>query len=134
MKTEDVQQALRAGDARMGEANGALKQGQPLLAEGSQGAAADHIADAQAALRQALQQAAQEQQQMQSGDSSGQAQSGGSDSSFSFQQVQGVDIPGADEFRSPEEYRRALIEGMAQEVPESFRALKKRYYEALVQQ
>ena len=39
-----------------------------------------------------------------------------------------------EEFRTPEEYRRALLEGMEGDVPEEYRALKKRYYEELVLQ
>ena len=35
---------------------------------------------------------------------------------------------------TPEAYRRALLEGMEGEVPSEYRALKKRYYEELVNQ
>ena len=35
---------------------------------------------------------------------------------------------------TPEAYRKALLEGMEGEVPEAYRAWKKRYYEELVQQ
>jgi hypothetical protein len=45
-----------------------------------------------------------------------------------------VEIPGREEFRTPEEYRRALLQGMEGDVPEEYRALKKRYYEELVAQ
>ena len=45
-----------------------------------------------------------------------------------------VELPGAEEFRTPEEYRKALLEGMEGEVPEEFRAMKKRYFEELVGQ
>ena len=43
-------------------------------------------------------------------------------------------MPQPEEFRTPEEYRRALLEGMEGEVPEEYRALKKRYFEELVNQ
>ena len=45
-----------------------------------------------------------------------------------------MEIPGREEFRTPEAYRRALLEGMEGDVPEEYRALKKRYYEELVHQ
>jgi hypothetical protein len=45
-----------------------------------------------------------------------------------------LDIPGREEFRTPEEYRRALLDGMEGEVPEEYRAMKRRYYEELVLQ
>ena len=45
-----------------------------------------------------------------------------------------MQIPGREEFRTPEEYRRALLEGMQGEVPEEYRAMKRRYYEELVHQ
>ena len=35
---------------------------------------------------------------------------------------------------TPEEYRKALLEGMSGSVPEEYQLLKKRYYEELVQQ
>ena len=39
-----------------------------------------------------------------------------------------------EEHMSPEEYRKALLEGMKGDVPEEYQTLKKRYYEELVQQ
>jgi hypothetical protein len=45
-----------------------------------------------------------------------------------------VELPSPEEFRTPEEYRQALLEGMEGDVPEEYRALKKRYYEELVSQ
>jgi hypothetical protein len=44
------------------------------------------------------------------------------------------ELPQPEEFRTPEAWRRALLEGMAGEVPEEYRALKIRYYEELVHQ
>ena len=45
-----------------------------------------------------------------------------------------VEIPGREEFQTPEEYRRALLEGAEGEVPEEYRAMKRRYFEELVSQ
>ena len=39
-----------------------------------------------------------------------------------------------EDFRTPEEYRQALLRGMEGDVPEEYRALKRRYYEELVHQ
>jgi hypothetical protein len=43
-----------------------------------------------------------------------------------------VEIPGADAHRSPEEFRRDLLEAMKQGAPEAYQAEVKRYYEELV--
>ena len=45
-----------------------------------------------------------------------------------------IELPGRDAYATPEAYRKALIEGMQGEVPDEFRAWKKRYYEELVAQ
>jgi hypothetical protein len=45
-----------------------------------------------------------------------------------------VQIPLPADFRTPEEYRKALLEGMRGDVPEEYRALNRRYYEELVRQ
>jgi len=45
-----------------------------------------------------------------------------------------VEIPAPEEFRTPEEYRRALLEGMQGEIPPEYQALEKHYYEDLVRQ
>ena len=43
-----------------------------------------------------------------------------------------VEIPGADAWRAPEEFRRDLLEAMKQGAPEAYQAEVKRYYEELV--
>ena len=43
-------------------------------------------------------------------------------------------IPPPEAFRTPEAYRRALLEGMSGDVPEEYEALKQRYFEELVRQ
>jgi hypothetical protein len=43
-----------------------------------------------------------------------------------------MEIPGRDEFQTPEAYRTELLRGMEGEVPEEYRTLKRRYYEELV--
>ena len=56
--------------------------------------------------------------------------SGGAERAASEQ----IRIPSPELFRTPEQYRRELIQGMEGEVPDEYRALKKRYYEELVNQ
>ncbi|MEM6930709.1 MAG: hypothetical protein AAF602_27495, partial [Myxococcota bacterium] len=113
-----------------------LRDGELMQAEGSQGVASQRIRDAIESLQQARQQAQQQAGPLRPG---GEAQEGG-DEDGSEDRGDGdlnrgdFEIPGREEFRTPEEYRRALLEGMQGDVPEEFRSMKKRYYEELVHQ
>ena len=91
------------------------------------GVAADALREEQAA-REQLQ---DETQRMRQGDSDQGKQPKSGDSSSSSQSA---DLPAPEEFRTPEEYREALLQGMEADVPDEFQALKKRYYEELVHQ
>jgi hypothetical protein len=142
----DMGERLEQADQRMEEASQDLGEGKPMPAQGSQGAAADRIREAREELQDAMEQAARQQQQMdQSGGQGGEGQDEGEEQAEGDPQDRDrggeyddrpneVAIPGAEEFRTPEEYRRALLEGMEAEVPEEYRALKKRYFEELVRQ
>lgn len=136
VRPEGMQEALEDAGRRMEQASEDLGQGQPMQAEGSQGMAAERLREAQEALDQAMEQMAQQQRQMQQGgqEQGQQQRSEGEGSSNQSDPFSIVEIPGREEFRTPEEYRRALLEGMEGDVPEEFRALKKRYYEELVHQ
>ena len=79
---------------------------------------------------QQYQQMQQRQQQMQ-GNEGGQSNEDRDGEQYATQEIQ---IPSPEEFQTPEEYRRALLEGMEADVPEEYEALKKRYYEELVRQ
>ncbi len=57
---------------------------------------------------------------------------GGDDGSWGDPSREKVEIPGADAHRSPEEFRRDLLEAMKQGAPEAYQAEVKRYYEELV--
>jgi uncharacterized protein DUF4175 len=57
---------------------------------------------------------------------------GGGDGSMGEPSREKVEIPGADAHRSPEEFRRDLLEAMRQGAPEAYQAEVKRYYEELV--
>ena len=124
-----MEEALDSAQERMDNAGDSLNRGQPLQAEGSQGVAAQRLREAREALERAMQQAQQQSQQLQSGqsggggESSGEAQGGEGDqeNNMSFDSFQ---LPPPEEFQSPEEYRRALIEGMQADVPDEFRSLK----------
>ena len=51
-----------------------------------------------------------------------------------MEQTEDIEIPSPEDFRTPEDYRRALLEGMQGDVPSAYRGMKKRYYEGLVKQ
>lgn len=137
VRPEGMQEALQEAQERMGQAAEDLQQGQSMQAEGSQGVAAQRIRDAIEALEQAQQQAQQQAQEMQGGGGEpqdGEQQAGKEQDGRDPDHRPDLDIPGREEFRTPEEYRRALLEGMEGDVPEEYRAMKRRYYEELVAQ
>ena len=109
-----------------------LAKGQAMQGEGYQEQAALRVRDTIDALQQAMQQMQQMQQQMQQ--MSGQGEGSGGSGEESGADMIAADIPLEDDKMSPEEYRRALLEGMKGDVPQEFEALKKRYYEELVAQ
>lgn len=141
-RPEDVGENLeQAGDA-MEQAREDLREGRPMPAEGSAGSAAEKIEQARDALQEAmereqqLRRAAQQGRGGQQGERGNRGEGPGADgrTGEENQPWQRVEIPGPEEFKTPEEYRRELLEGMEGEVPEEYRALKKRYYEELVHQ
>ena len=128
---------LEQRHGRSGSGDGAVQdsllQARTVEAEGAEGAAADRLRQAQEALEQAAAAMAQMQQAMQGqgrGGDRAQAQRGDEEE----RNQEPIEIPAPEEFQSPEEYRRALLEGMQGEVPGEFEALKRRYYEELVRQ
>jgi hypothetical protein len=141
VRPEGMKEALDDAGQRMQQASEDLQQGQPMQAEGSQGVAGQRIAEAIEALEQAQDQARQQQQAGQGGSGGQQGQEGDKDGPQDGDEGQSdelsrrdLEIPGREEFRTPEEYRRALLEGMDGEVPEEYRAMKRRYFEELVGQ
>ncbi|NOY25469.1 MAG: DUF4175 domain-containing protein, partial [Oligoflexia bacterium] len=122
----------RAGQA-MDQAGDALDKGQPNPGEGHMRDAADQVAAARDELQhqqQQMQQMQQMQQRMR-GKSGGQGQRKDGESQVSRPRME---IPAPEAFRTPEQYRKALLEGMEAQVPEEYQALKKQYYEELVRQ
>ena len=102
--------------------------------------ASQRLRDAQQSLQQAAQQARQQSQgsgqgeEQRDGESGEGEEEGREDGAHGQDRRAELEIPTREEFRTPEEYRRALLEGMEGEVPEEYRAMKKRYYEELVHQ
>ena len=103
--------------------------------EGHQRDAAGQLQNARDSLQQQMQQYQQMQQRMQQmqGEQEGERPDGEDPSGEDFAREM-FEIPAPEEFQTPEEYRRALLEGMEAAVPEEYQALKKRYYEELVRQ
>lgn len=139
VRPEGMSEALQDAGQRMEQAAQDLDGGQLMQAEGSQGVAAQRIRDAIESLEQAQEQAQQQAQQLGGGGGEqrpGEQGEGGEERGEDHhdQQTNNLEIPGREEFRTPEEYRRALLEGMEGEVPEEYRAMKRRYYEELVHQ
>jgi hypothetical protein len=129
-----AQRAMERAGESMENAERSLEQGRAMPAEGygknasvELGAAADALREQQEA-RQQLQ---DESQQMREGNTQEGKQPNSGDSSRSGMTA---DLPAPEEFRTPEEYREALLQGMEADVPDEFQALKKRYYEELVHQ
>ncbi len=134
-----VVEGLQRADSEMQRAARALPRGQAQEAQGSQQAAIQALAEALRALEEAMQNA-REMAQMQecedcSGGGSGGGKGGGDDRDGKRQRGRvRVEIPAPEEFRTPEAYRQALLEGMQGDVPAEYEALKRRYYEDLVRQ
>lgn len=132
----NLEPSLQAAGERMGQAGDQLGRGDGVQAQGSQGAASQHIRDAIRDLQKA-QESAQRQQQSGSGGGSegGEQQQAQDDQSGADGPSEGRgELPEPEDFRTPEAYRQALLQGMEGEVPEEYRALKRRYYEELVHQ
>ena len=74
----------------------------------------------------------QQMQQMQG--QKGKNESGGKSDRDGQEEHERFDLHVLDENMSPDEYRKALLKGMSDDVPEEYRRLKRRYYEELVRQ
>lgn len=126
----------RAGEA-MDEARESLEASRPDPGQGQMEQAADGLQEAADELQRQQQQQQQEQQGSQQ--AGGEGGPGGSnpegDNGEQMPRPQErLEIPPPEAFKTPEEYRRALLEGMEAAVPDEYKALNKRYYEELVRQ
>jgi hypothetical protein len=131
-----------AGDA-MDRAEQALGEGRGMQGQGHQLDAARRVREAREQLERQMQNHQQMQQSI--GQMQGKEQPGGDGEGGEGDQApkesgegdgeqRGVELPLAEEFKTPEAYRRALLEGMESDVPDEYEALKRRYYEELVRQ
>lgn len=127
--TESMQ---RAGES-MEQAQQSLEQARPDPGQGQMEQAAESIGEAANELERQQQQMQQEQQSGQrAGGKEPDEQTGNNESAPQPQSR--LEIPPPEAFKTPEEYRRALLEGMEAPVPDEYKALNKRYYEELVRQ
>ena len=139
-----MEEALQEAGESMGQASQDLEAGRPMPAEGAQGQAAERIKEAREALEEAAQQMSSSGEGARSG---GQGQGDGSD-----EKGDKVD-PGNEEeldldstpqlSRGPltlegefdlDAFQRDVLRGAGGDVPEAYRAMKKRYYEELMTQ
>jgi hypothetical protein len=145
VRPRGMEQALQKGDERMLQASEELGRGAGMQAQGSQQAASMHIREAIESLEDAMSQARRASQEMQpqdkqeegegqGGEEKKESEGGEGDESGNEGRSRPFELPEPEEFRTPEAYRQALLEGMAADVPEEYRALKRRYYEELVHQ
>jgi len=102
---------MKQAAQHMQRAEGALDEGDPRDSFGEEQQAADQLKQ----LRRDLQQQRRPKQQEGAGSMAKET----------------VKIPGADEYRGPEEYRRDLLDAMKREAPKDYREQVKRYYEEL---
>ncbi len=139
MEAPGLVEGVARANLEMALAEEALPVGYAQEAEGSQRAAIEGLEEAIKALDQAMQNSKDMSQMSEcedckgGGDSSD--QSGDSDKKGGRRpKVPRIEIPTPEEFRTPEAYRKALLEGMQGDVPGEYEALKRRYYEDLVRQ
>lgn len=138
----DLLPALDDADARMDEAYEQLGRGEGMQAEGSQRAAAQHLREALLSLMTAQQQSAQQQAQQEEGGGEGgdggqdpaEGQDGGRGGDENTRQPERIQLPEPEDYLGPDAYRDLLLRGMEGDVPDEYRALKRRYYEELVHQ
>lgn len=136
MRAPGLEEGARQGAEQAGRATESMQEGDAMGAEGGQRAAEEGFRRAQEALRQAQQDLQSMQQSGGGGGRRDGADEGEGEGGTHGEGREGGDIalPAPEEFRTPEEYRRALLEGMSGEVPEEYRSLNRRYYEELVRQ
>ncbi len=124
-----TEQSQRAGEA--------MQAGDPTGAQGGQQATEDGLQQAQQALKDAQDRMRQLQQASSGSGQQGEEQEGeGQGKEGEAENTEGaeLELPSPEQFSTPEEYRRALLEGMEGEVPEEYRSMNRRYYEELVRQ
>jgi len=135
MGAPGLNEGMEGAVREMERATDSLERARTVEAEGAEGAAADRLRQAREALEQAAAAMAQMQEAMRGqGQPGGDRQQAQRDDEGDERRHEPIEIPAPEEFQTPEEYRKALLEGMQGDVPSEFEALKRRYYEELVRQ
>ncbi len=132
MKAPGLERGTEQATEEAERAAKAMGEGDAMSASGGQQAAGDGIQEARDALKQA-QQAMQSMAQS-GGAESGSGEQGGEPRGGDQGRSSDMPLPAPEQFDTPEAYRRALLEGMQGEVPDSYRSSNLRYYEELVRQ
>jgi hypothetical protein len=128
-------ESLQEAQEQMQGAAGELSQRNPQRGHGRQQQAMDALARFRAGMEQMAQRRGGRGEgggfpypfAMQQGGESGQQEGDGFDPSQEH-----VEIPGADQHKGPEEFRRDLLEAMKQGTPEKYRGEVSRYYQEIV--
>jgi hypothetical protein len=110
-----LQRALEGASQAMDEAARRLKDHQPGRAEGFERKALEHLDEARKGLEQEV----------------GKSRPG-RDGQGAFPTQRHVDIPDADRYSVPKEFRDRLLKAIKERAPSQYRSLIDRYYEALV--
>ncbi|HCF61609.1 MAG TPA: hypothetical protein DFS52_26885, partial [Myxococcales bacterium] len=127
----DAQQMMKQAGDRMGQAQRELRGRNPTGAIAEQRAALDQISQLQKGLEQGQKQGGGQGPGIPwpwMGPGMGRDNGGGMSSSNDEK----VQIPGADQYQVPEEYRKDILDAMKQRAPEKYEDQVKRYYEEIV--
>ena len=140
MDAPGLQEGAQQGQEQAERAGKAMRDGDPMGATGGQRAAEEGFRQA----REALEEAQKNLQEMQRASRSRGQKKDGKDGKDEGKDPKNGDdessvdddmpLPAPEAFKTPEEYRKALLEGMSGDVPEEYKALNRRYYEELVRQ
>jgi len=130
--TGEAARAMGEAGQEMESARSALEYGIAVPAQGHQRRAVDRVRETQEHLQQSMQKQSEMQQSM--AQMQGQRRAENGDENGTSNSTAEPEIPAPEMFQTAEAYREALLEGMAGEVPEEFKALKRRFYEDLVRQ
>ncbi len=137
MRAPGLAEGTQHASEQANRAEGAMEGGDAMGAEGAQRSAEEGLRRAQDALNQAqrdMQQLAKQAKgrgQGEKDESGGEGDRNGDGDGMSPGAMQ---IPAPEEFQTPEEYRRALLDGMGGQIPDQYKASNRRYYEELVRQ
>ncbi len=128
---------LEASGQLMESAAGDLEAGEPGRSRSAQKQALEQLREFRQGVEQARSDLAEAMKGSGKGSPGGQAGAGARyggyfDGQWGRQEKGEVELPLPDEFLGPEEFRRAVMEGAAEDVPDAFRYLNSEYYQELV--